>query len=1194
MRAFNNSVVPLDKFVVLNLYDSDKSYIGENKFALMNDLAVDILVDVHFLVKNQLQSKFHTRDIIFENDNSEFRLSRIKPKPLQFCNNIIQPGFNSLSVVRNWKKPDTVMNITMNHDDLEMYTQILQPSTTKDTVIVYNKSPYFYETKDVEQCFELTESKQISVHKPYHYRKSLKLSKLQTDNLTIGSNINTKDKNRLRALINEYDHIFSRAPNDIGKYCGNMTYRIELNNPIVDTYVKQKFSRPIENFIAEELRKMLDYDIIEKVTGQSRIYCGLIVSRKKLENGQTKLRLCLASNLINRETKVADNYPLPEITEVIQRLSGQKLYTQLDMNSAYWQVVIPPDQRYLYTFEFQGTVYQFTRSSYGTRGMPSFFSALMFSLVGHIDGVSIYLDDVTIASANMNEHLKSLRKVFEVFSKYNLTLGLAKCNFVQNSITSFGYIVSQRGYEPCPKRIEKLKKLKCPQTLKEVQSRLGALNYFCHTVKNFKVFAEPFYQLKKGFEPTSELEAQWKKLLEAVAKCFLRIKPDYNAPLRIVTDSSDLGGGVCMSQEKNGKWYPVLIDSFIHKGRVRLARISYKEFAVVVRTFKTHKRFILCFPSLELLCDNRVTVCLLDKLHSVEILRRSAPCSWLMFLSHFNFSVRHISGTSNEMLLSDLLSRSNIDFSERSPRFTLGQLKDEECLEFDYFNASVKIDDVLKASKSFDYEKMRNLVKQKQVEHGYDEDKAYLHRVEKILLPNNKIVEYKIVYHKSGKLVCPPEFIREFLTLTHVHGQPTIWFNMVDKLDVYCYGIKAKMAAYKNSCALCSSINPRKTLKEQTSIMATSQIGELYHVDVVHINSIKVMMAIDHFSNYLIMAFISDEKESSIRDAFYEIFFQLLIPQQVVTDNHQSFRSKMIAEMMENFNIHHRFITARWSSANGKIERAFRSVRNILKVFEVQDIDLKTAIRYSVFVMNNKRSAKAEFTPFEVVTLRSSTFPFNMPYYSLSRLEGSSIHSKKFIESAREILSDIREKKLADLDDLVDLKTIKLYQKGDIVIIKAYPVKGISSKILSYYDTTEFKIVEVVRRAKTYVIEKLEEDERIQKQRFRIAHNLVRRIRKGIDKDDGNEEIEKNQKENEAENEYTTEEEQSDLDLENGGTSEEAEITSEEEQSDDDGKKNQFDSEQRRIISGEDTLTQPESIRRRDRGATRYNLRILK
>ena len=126
--------------MVLNLYDSDKNYIGENKFALMENLAVDILIDVHFLVKYQLQSKFHTRDIIFENNDAEFRLSRIRPRPIKFCNNVIRPGWNSISVAKTWKNTDTVMNISMNHDNLDMYEQILQPSTTSDTFFVYKCS----------------------------------------------------------------------------------------------------------------------------------------------------------------------------------------------------------------------------------------------------------------------------------------------------------------------------------------------------------------------------------------------------------------------------------------------------------------------------------------------------------------------------------------------------------------------------------------------------------------------------------------------------------------------------------------------------------------------------------------------------------------------------------------------------------------------------------------------------------------------------------------------------------------------------------------------------------------------------------------------------------------------------------------------------------------------------------------------
>ena len=1167
----------------------------------MNDLAVDCLLDIHFLTKFKLETTFHERQIILANKQFEFRLSRITPRKISLRVDFIQPGINLVAVIPNWEKSDLILNVNLNHDKLEMYPQSLSDKESDHKLCIINNSSYFLETNEIENCFEVTKVTENRSKLPFHHRKTMKLEPLDMSQLVIGDHLSKRERSKLLRLIEEYSHIFSRAHNDIGRYSGNMSYKIELSNPILDTYPKQRFPKPEQDFIKGELAKMLNYGIIEKCSETSRVYCGLVVAKRILENGKKKLRLCLASNLINRETKVADNYPLPEIPEVITRLSGQQMYSQLDMNQAYWQIELPPDQRYLYTFEFQGTVYQFTRSSYGTRGMPSFFSALMFSLVGDVEGTAVYLDDVTIGSENYNDHLKSLRKIFEVFSKYNLTLGLQKCNFVKKSITSFGYVVSHKGYEPCPERIKKLKKLECPKTIKEVQSRLGALNYFCHTVKNFKIFAEPFYQLKKGFEKTSTFEKQWDDLLQAVSDCFLKIEPNFNKTLRIVTDSSDCGGGVVMSQEKNNGWYPVLIDSFIHKGRVRLARISYKEFGVVFRSFKKHKKFILCFPKVELLCDNKVTVALLAKINSVEIFKRTAPSSWLMFLSHFDFTVKHTSGTSNEMLLSDLLSRSNIDFDKQSPKFTLGDLKSQECLEFDYFNASIKVDDVLKASKTFDYEKLRNIIKQKQIENGFAESNpSYLYRVEKVRMPNNKIVEYTIVYHKSGKLIIPTEYIRDFLNLTHVHGSPVVWSKMIDDLEVYCYGMKAKIAEYRNSCTICASINPRRTIKEQTSIMATSQIGELYHIDVVHINNIKVMMAIDHFSSYLIMSILKDEKESSIANGFYDIFFQLLIPNEVVTDNHKSFRSKRVAELMETMNVHHRFVTPRWSSANGKIERSFRSIRNILKIFEAQKVDLEIAIKYSVFVMNNKRNAKSDFSPFEIVTLRNSTFPFNMPYYSLSRLQNASPHTKKFIESAQSILKEIKEKKLADLEGLTSIESVKLYQKGDIVLIKSYPVKGLSSKILSYYDTTEFKIVHVSRRAKTYIVQKVLDDERLQNQRYRIAHNLVKRIRK----------CEENRVEHPRTDSSGDEDNKNDSNLNDVSTSgDEENENSENEISEDSTNETELDTvenqneeiagtdesqTERNDNQGEDGSTQSNDVSRRRPGAARYNLRSLK
>ena len=179
---------------------------------------------------------------------------------------------------------------------------------------------------------------------------------------------------------------------------------------------------------------------------------------------------------------------------------------------------------------------------------------------------------------------------------------------------------------------------------------------------------------------------------------------------------------------------------------------------------------------------------------------------------------------------------------------------------------------------------------------------------------------------------------------------------------------------------------------------------------------------------------------------------------------------------------------------------------------------------------------------------------------------------------------------MADLDSLVNIDSVKLYQKGDIVLIRAYPVKGISSKVLSYYDTTEFEIVHVSRRAKTYVVQKITEDERIQKQRLRIAHNLVKRIRKKEDIDSPRENDEKTDNESDENEEETDNEEPEQI-------SDDAGLDTDEDQADETDRENvpQNDFDKNR---SEDQSTQsrgqPSDVSRNRQVATRYNLRRLK
>lgn len=49
-----------------------------------------------------------------------------------------------------------------------------------------------------------------------------------------------------------------------------------------------------------------------------------------------------------------DSHPLPRIDDILDALSGAKLFSTLDLNSGYWQVGITPEDRPQNSFFFSG------------------------------------------------------------------------------------------------------------------------------------------------------------------------------------------------------------------------------------------------------------------------------------------------------------------------------------------------------------------------------------------------------------------------------------------------------------------------------------------------------------------------------------------------------------------------------------------------------------------------------------------------------------------------------------------------------------------------------------------------------------------------------------------------------------------------------------------------------------------------
>src|ERR1043166_9992163 len=87
---------------------------------------------------------------------------------------------------------------------------------------------------------------------------------------------------------------------------------------------------------------------------------------------------CIAINYadLNRNT-ILDQYPLPNIEEMLTRFKGAKYYTTLDLASAYWQVRLRKQDRYKTAFITQDGHYQFIVMPYRLNNAPATFQKLM-------------------------------------------------------------------------------------------------------------------------------------------------------------------------------------------------------------------------------------------------------------------------------------------------------------------------------------------------------------------------------------------------------------------------------------------------------------------------------------------------------------------------------------------------------------------------------------------------------------------------------------------------------------------------------------------------------------------------------------------------------------------------------------------------------------------------------------------------
>ena len=234
-------------------------------------------------------------------------------------------------------------------------------------------------------------------------------------------------------------------------------------------------------------------------------------------------RMC---NMATLDTK----YSIKEIRECIDTVgrNESKVFSQLDLRSAFWQQEIDEDSRKYTAFTIPGRArFEFEVNPMGLKNSPHSFQRLMDHVFRNQDFIQAYIDDLLVHSQNVDQHLTQLKMAFLRLRENNLKINLEKCKFVTPEVTYLGHTLSKDGVRPAMDHIKAVREFPEPQTVKQIREFTGLTNYFRPHIKNFSLLNSHLSKLLR--KDSGYTKGQ---LPPAAQKAFLQLKEQLcNSPV---------------------------------------------------------------------------------------------------------------------------------------------------------------------------------------------------------------------------------------------------------------------------------------------------------------------------------------------------------------------------------------------------------------------------------------------------------------------------------------------------------------------------------------------------------------------------------------------------------------------------------------------------------------------------------------
>jgi hypothetical protein len=276
-----------------------------------------------------------------------------------------------------------------------------------------------------------------------------------------------KPKHSFKDIVPEeyrqYADVFSETESERLPEHKAYDHAIDLKPETPETICSKVYPMPMNE--QEELNRFLE-DNVRKgyiLPSKSPIVSPVFFVKKK----DGRLRLVQDYRRLNEYT-VKNRYPLPLVSDIVNRLQGARFFTKFDICWGYNNIRIKKGDEWKAAFTTNHGLFKPQVMLFGLTNSPATFQAHMNTIFVDLVAagkVAVYLDDILIYSPTQREHRHITHEVLQQLQAHDLYLRPEKCEFEHEEVEYLGLIIRQGKITMDPVKVHAITDWPAPRNL---------------------------------------------------------------------------------------------------------------------------------------------------------------------------------------------------------------------------------------------------------------------------------------------------------------------------------------------------------------------------------------------------------------------------------------------------------------------------------------------------------------------------------------------------------------------------------------------------------------------------------------------------------------------------------------------------------------------------------------------------------